>query len=425
MEGIAIPVSTDGQQLVYPSDNEAGVDNRRLTAEVSYDQELLTFQDAVEHVLDAFDVPRDSRNHRLAIRAVLKAHRMLPTFHPWPYYRRPLVINVVAPYSTGTIAFDFTGGTYERLITLSSGTFPTWAGFGVIRIADVYYPVQQRIDSTRITLDSRRCPSADLAAGTSYSIFRDRYPLPLDFRRHDRVFEAGTNRELFIVDPGLAAAQMFRSGGNSSPYLACIVEDENFQGGLALMVSPSVSAATSLQFLYERKMRPLVTEKYETGTVTITVDSATVTGSGTAWSEKHIGCLLRVSPNTTAPTPIAGSITATDPNPAAYTRIVTGVSAATTLLVDETMGETASGRAYTISDPVDVTDLMIDVFVRLAELEYAKLSGREDTPLRNAYFASALEIARDAARHSTAIQQGTLSGDEGYSLIGTVDVTPE
>ena len=44
-----MPVTTDGQQLVYPSDNEAGVDNRRLAAEVIYDQELFTFQDAVEH----------------------------------------------------------------------------------------------------------------------------------------------------------------------------------------------------------------------------------------------------------------------------------------------------------------------------------------------------------------------------------------
>ena len=418
-----MPITTDGQQLVYPSDNEAGVDNRRLTAEVIYDQELFTFQDAVEHVCDVYAVPRDSRNHRLAIRAVLKAHRMLPTFHQWPYYRRPLVINVVAPYSTGTIAFDFTGGIYERLITLSSGTFPTWAGFGVIRIANVDYPVAQRIDDTRITLDSRRCPSADLAASTAYSIFRDRYPLPLDFRRHDRIFEAGTDRELCIVDAGLAAAHTFRSGGNSSPGLACIIEDENFQGGLALLVSPSVSSATSLQFLYERKMRPLNTEVYETGTLSITEDSATVTGSGTAWTEKHIGALLRISANATdAPTPIAGSITVTEPNPAAYTRMILGVTAATTILVDETLGETASGRKYTISDPVDINDMLIDVFQRLSELEFAKLSGREDVAERSQYFLSALMIAQDSARHSTAIQSGMLTGDEGYSLIGSVDV---
>lgn len=420
-----MPVTTDGQQLVYPSDNEAGVDNRRLTAEVSYDQELFTFQDAVEHVLDVYDCPRDERNHRLAIRAIIKAHRMLPTFHQWPYYRRPLVINVVAPYSTGTIAFDFTGGIYERLITLSSGTFPTWAGFGVIRIDDVDYPVAQRIDGTRITLDSRRCPSADVAAGTAYSIFRDRYPLPLDFRRHDRIFEAGTNRELCIVDPGLAAAHTVRTSGNSNAILACIIEDENFQGGLCLMISPKGSTATSLEFLYERKMRPLNTELYETGTLSITEDSATVTGSGTAWAEKHIGCLLRISPNATdAPTPLAGSITGTEPNPAAYTRMILGVTSATTILVDETLGETASGRKYTISDPIDVNDLLLDVFQRLAELEYAKLSGREDVAERNQYFMSALMIAQDSARHSTAIQQGTLSGDEGYSLIGSIDVVP-
>lgn len=419
-----MPVTTDGQQLVYPSDTEAGVDNRRLTAEVIYDQDILTLQDAVEAVLDAFDVPRDTRNHRLALRGVLKAHKMLPTLHSWNYYLRPLVINTVAAYSTGTIAFDFTGGIYERLITLSSGTFPTWAGFGVIRIADVDYPVQQRIDATRITLDSRRCPAGDLASGTAYLIYRDRYALPLDFRRHERIFEAGTNREICIVDPGSAAAHTLRSGGTSSPAVACIVEDENFQGGLALQVSPAVNAATSLEFLYERKMRPLLTEKYDTGTVSITEDSATITGSGTAWTERMIGTLIRISPNTDPPTPVAGSIVSTEPNVAAYTRMVLGVTSATTILVDETLGETASGRAYTLSDPIDVTDLMIDAFLRMAELEYAKLSGREDVGERNAYFIGALEIARNAMRSSAAIQQGTLMGDEGYSLVGSVDVTP-
>lgn len=420
-----MPVTTDGQQLVYPSDTEAGVDNRRLTAEVIYDQEILTFQDAVESILDAFDVPRDDRNHRLAIRAVLKAHKMFPTLHSWSYYRRPLVINTVAAYSTGTLAFDFTGGTYERLITLSGtgASFPTWAGFGVIRIDSVDYPVMQRVDSTRITLDSRRCPSADLAAGTAYTLYRDRYALPLDFRRHDRIFEAGTNRELCIADAGSAAANTLLAGGTSSPAVACIIEDENFQGGLALMISPAVNSATKLQFLYERKMRPLLTEKYETGTITIVADSATITGSGTAWTERMIGTLIRVSPNSSPPTPVAGSIAATEPNVASYTRMVLGVSSATALLVDETLGESASGRAYTLSDPIDVTDLMIDAFLRMAELEYAKLSGREDVAERNAYFIGALEIARNAMRSSSVIQTGTLTGDEGYSYMGSVNVT--
>lgn len=419
-----MPITTDGQQLVYPSETEAGVDHRRLSANVSYAQELLTFQDAVEHVCDVFDVPRDSRNQRLAIKAVVKAQRMLPTLHAWPYYRRPLVIQTVAAYVTGTIAYDYTGGLYERLVTLSSGTWPAWAGFGVLRISGVDYPVLQRVSDTRLTLDTRRCPAEDVAAGTAYTIFRNRYPLPLDFRRHDRIIQAGTNRELSIVDAGVAAANTMFSGGTSEPYLACIVEDENYQGGLALMVSPAVNSATSLSFLYERKMRPLVTEKYDTGTLTIVEDSATVAGVGTTFTDAMIGAVLRVSVDGNPPTPIEGSIASAEPNPAAYTRIVMGVNSATELLVDETLGESATARAFTISDPVDVTDLMMDVFLRMAELEYAKLSGREDVGERNAYFIGALEIARNAARSSTVIQQGTLTGDEGYSLIGSVDVTP-
>lgn len=419
-----MPVTSDGQQIVYPSDAEAGVDYRRLAAENIYEQEVWTFSDAVEHVLDVFDVPRDARNSRIAMRAVLKASRNLPTLHDWPCYRRLLVVNTVAAYSTGTIAFDFTGGTYERMVTLTTGTWPTWAGFGNLRVSGVDYPVLQRVSDTVLTLDTRRCPGADVAAGTAYTVYRNKYPLPNDFRRSDRIIETSTRRELAVVSAGLAQVSNVMSGGTSNPFVSCIVEDENYLSGFALMLAPAINSANSVSFLYQRKMRPLVTQLYDTGTVAITADSASVTGTGTAFTERMIGAILRVSPNADAPTPLVGSIASTEPNPATYQRVIMGVSDGTTLLVDETLGESASGRAFTISDPVDVTDLMIDAFLRLAELEFARLSGREDVLERNQSFIGQLEIAREGVRSTTAIQQGTVTGDEGYSLIGAVDVTP-
>lgn len=419
-----MPTTTDGQGLVFPSDASAGLDTRRLAANVSYEQELFTFQDAVEHVLDVFEIPRDARNTRMATRAVLKAHRVLPTLHTWPYYQRQCVVQTVAPYSTGTVSFDLTGGAYECLVTLASGTWPDWAGYGTLKLVNVNYPVLQRIDDTRITLDSRRHPLADLTA-QAYTIFRARYPLPLDFRRRDRVFDPISLRELSAVGGGEANAMSVLLRGYGSPYQTTIVEDERHLGGLALQLNPSQNQASTFAFLYERSPRPLVTQKYATGTITTTLDSAAITGSGTAWTSAMIGSILRISADETEPQGVVGSIETTDLNPFAYQRVVMSVTSATALAVDQTIPEAASGRGYTLSDPVDVQFVsMLDVFLRFAEAEFARLTSREDVMKRQQWAQAQLDIARDAVRSSTSIQSANISDMEyGYGMIGSVSPT--
>lgn len=421
-----VPLTFDSEGLVYPSDVEAGQDQLRLSANVSYATQMWTFQDAVEHVLDTFDLPRDVRAQRLAKRAVLYAHRMFPSLHQWPYYRRLLTINTLAPYATGTIDFDYGGGAYERQVTLSDGTWPSWSGFGVLRLENIDYPVLQRVSGTVITLSNNRSPADDLSA-ESFVLYRSHYPLPVDFRRHDRIIDQRTNRELCISNPGNTTALNLRQRGLSTPYMASIVEDERHIGGLALQIATAPSAVQTHSFLYERQPRPLNTEKYATGTVEIAEDSAVVLGTGTAFSSLMIGSVLRISADDTLPSSPIGSVGSDSENPAAYTRIIMGVEDATTLAVDQTLGEDAAGRAFTVSDPVDVhVQSMLDGFLRCCEWEFARMSGRKDSGERMAQFFAQLDLCRDAVRHSTAIQGANPMDDEvGYSLIGSVNVRPD
>jgi hypothetical protein len=419
-----MPTTIDGDAVFVPVLTQVDNEERRLAPPISLEQEVWTYQDAVEHILDVFDVPRDARSHRLARQAVLESYHDLPNLHEWPCYRRPHMIQLVAPYNTGTVTYDATGGAYERLLTLSGGTWPEWARFGVIRINTVDYPIQERIDNTRLTLDLRRSPKTDLST-VAFTLYRTKYPLPLDFRRRGRVIDPVSRREMTARDPDtvMVASVVFR--GYGTPFETTVVEDEHYLGGLALQFNPPTTAARTHVFLYDRMPKPLRTEAYSTGSIEIASGSASVIGTGTGFTSKMIGAVLRISNDSQTPTSIVGDISSTDIRDPAWTRIVTSVPSATELTVDSALDQNASSLGFTLSDPLDFhIESMLTAFWRLCELRYARLVGRDDVLQRQLAFNQQLDVARDAVRHSFGVETANPMFDDGYSLIGSVNVRP-
>lgn len=85
---------------------------------------LWTYQDAVEWVLDAQNANETNTGaaQRLARKAVQEAYREIVNLHQWSYLEGRYQFVASAPYSTGTITYDHTGGANERMATLASGT---------------------------------------------------------------------------------------------------------------------------------------------------------------------------------------------------------------------------------------------------------------------------------------------------------------
>ena len=165
-------------------------DYRPQTA--AYDKEIVlwTYQDVVEHLLDFFRIGRSSnRDFRTARRAVDTAYRDMPYKHRWQYYDRQFGMLTEASQSTGTVAYDYTGGAYERELTLSGATWPTNIKHYKIAINDRSYRVEDKKSTTIITLEQSNNPGADIAAGATYSAYRESYPLPIDFRKIGRFFD--------------------------------------------------------------------------------------------------------------------------------------------------------------------------------------------------------------------------------------------
>lgn len=337
---------------------------------------LWTFQDFLQTLLDSIDVDRSGRSHRLAQQALIHAHRDLPFRHNWTYYNARFHLATEAKYTTGTIEYDHTGGSSERLVTLTGGTWPENARFGNIVVANQHYEVEQRIDGTHLTLSAENNPGVDIAASTAYAWYRDCYLLPIDFARMSQLFDPANVRELDDVTPSeyLQKARVWRTP--SVPYCYTLMQSRKHLGSLALFFGPAPESPVGYDAIYQRQPRELRTEKESTGVVG--VSGTAVTGVGTAFSQKHVGSVLRLSDNTQQePTPYWGGLSV-PLNPYAAQRIITSVASATSATIDAS-ATTDGNVKYTISDPIDIeAGAMMTAFQMLAEAHLSRLLKRED-----------------------------------------------
>lgn len=107
--------------------------------------------------------------------------------YKWSFFRPIKEITTTAPYTTGTITIA------SGVVTLSGGTFPSWAAVGVLKVDDEYYDVDTRNGDTQVTLEDT---SVTEASASSYELGRPEYDL-------DAAVEAIDWVE-FVYEPGQA-----------------------------------------------------------------------------------------------------------------------------------------------------------------------------------------------------------------------------
>jgi len=98
--------------------------------------------------------------------------RTVYTAHDWSFFKPIEDITTTAPYTTGTITV------VDGVVTLLTGTFPSWAAAGILKADDGYYSVASRDGDTQVTLDDT---SVDIDAGTTYELARPEIPMDAAF----------------------------------------------------------------------------------------------------------------------------------------------------------------------------------------------------------------------------------------------------
>ncbi len=328
---------------------------------------LWTYKDAIDHAVDYMGGATGKETERFARRAVQLAVNSFQGVRNWSYFNTTGRINLSASYSTGTIEYDHTGGSSERLVTLTSGTWPSWAADGSVVIADIPYAVSSRLSSTTLQLSVTLNPGDDVAAGTSYTIYRDGYTMPVDFGAAGELVHIGTASGPldFMPHSDLIDLQRIRVITGTPRYYS-FVGDPRRYGAIMIRLYPFPDVANTIAYSYRRQSRRLATDLYSTGTATITNGLTTLTGSGTTWNSQLVGCVIRfpIDASSPVPTGLAGA------NPFFVERTIAAYVSETSMTLDQDPQVSLAGVKYSISDPLDIEPgPMLTFFLREVEMQ--------------------------------------------------------
>lgn len=367
-----------------------------LTSNTPY----LTLWDAIDYTLDQVVAADQSpRSRRLALAAVRDAYTELPARRNWRYYYRSFTLATVASQTTGTVSYDFTGGTYERMLTLTSNTWPSDVVKYGLYISGVRYNIDSRKSSTVVTLRDGDCPTADIASGTSYIIARDTYELPDYVREVLYVHDVNApGRLLTCVEPSDILQEQRVMRTTSQPLMYAAYRSELNAGSIAIHFAPSPGTVRTYQYHAICWPQPLKVMEYSIGTVATTSSSSTVTGTGTTFTSDHEGCVIRFSStgNTSLPTDLQGEIDKNRLNPYAMQRIVRSKDSSTSLTLEQDADTTLTGSGYRISSRIDIEPgAMRNAFLRCCEARFAT-QDRKGAQEREARYERALMFAMAA-----------------------------
>jgi hypothetical protein len=383
---------------------------------------IITMQDVIDHLVDVAYGNVGDKGLRLFKRAARMGYRELREIHDWRYFLREFVVkfDTATEGTTGvTIAYDHTGGSSERLVTISGTTFPTWLAsyprHGRIDIAGDVFEVDQYLTTTTCTLREGINPGADVNSTTDWKLYRGTYPLDDDFGGMFDLVEQSNPCAHFYIEPEEWHAQerAFNIGGE--PFAWTVMADPDREGGFVIRVVGYPTSADLLSFIYRsRGTDPAIAgdeTKASAGTVELTSGSATVAGTSTTFDSTMVGAVLRVSSTATAPTGPEGT------NPFAEQGIIRAVASTTSLSLRKNASQSlAAGKAYVISSLLDCEPgAMLNALFMAAEYHLSALL-QEDTKIAGKR-ARFLEAVRLAMSQDSKLKMMRVSGQGyGYSM---------
>tara|TARA_R110000803_G_scaffold205530_4_gene272294 strand:+ start:15511 stop:16665 length:1155 start_codon:yes stop_codon:yes gene_type:complete len=364
----------------------------------------LTFRDAIDHLKSWANVQSASE---ISIRtAVASAYREVTQYRSWDYLNEHHRIPLVANYSTGTITYDHTGGSNEREVTLT-GVAPTWAATGSIRAGNVTSRIATRESSTVLTLDETLNFTKDVAALTTFSIFKYAYTLPADFQSCDVQYleDAWQMRH---VEPREFLYRLRNDDSTGKPYIWAITGDPRNRFRKILMVYPTVDTAETLDFYYHRRPRELRYSGHENRETvgTVTTSGATVTGVSTLMATGMSGSIIRFGDTAgQVPGPLHG------PYPYDQEQVLKTFTSTTSFTIESALTtDISTGVKYVISDPIDIDPAMTEAFLRCCEYQMGVNRKVKNVSQLKALYDMALSDAAGAANSSKVPR---FSGDGG------------
>ena len=255
---------------------------------------LTTFQEIKEHVFKGMGVDTEQVSADVESTVESRINQIQDDifFHkPWEWRKRKFFFTTRPPYSTGTVSI--TQG--SRTVTGSGTTWTDSMKLGYLKINNISYKIDKIVSTTSLKLKGA-FPQTTVSANAYEIVFPD-YSL--------------------------------------SPYISSILSLKIEHSEVSLKNENRILSTQGETGLPNEcaLISRLEENYYDTGSVTVTNASATVTGSGTSWGSDMEGRAFRV-------------------NEHSEPYIVRDVNSTTSITLDRAYkGETGSGKGYAI-DPV-------------------------------------------------------------------------
>ena len=212
----------------------------------------LTYFDLVESlIVSSYGGPQDAEQRDIRT-AVQRAYSEVTTIHEWSHYYQHGRIITQPQYQTGTVAYNSS----TRQLTLTGGTWPTWAESGSVSIGRAIAKVDTRVSNTVLTLDSTLTFASTLAAGQAYVLYQTDYALPADFRNMDEPSNEFNWWSGLYLKPD-EAMKLERVGNRSGrPWHWTVLKNPNGSGYILKLVGYPTAQET-LDFTYRRYPRQI------------------------------------------------------------------------------------------------------------------------------------------------------------------------
>jgi hypothetical protein len=349
--------------------------------------------------------------------AGIDALEELIQYHHWSYYRPVHRIELDAAYSTGTVTYvDST-----KVLT-TTGTWPSWAAKGRVKINNEVHIVKSRTSDTDIVLDDTICPNADISTATTYVIYRSKYPLPDDLRHIESVLVEDGAWATSQVDMSAIFERERWAANAGQPWAWAICPDPDTDDTYCLWIEPYPDTQEPIGFIYRRAPRAMKWTGTEplsqwSGFAATAADTTLTIGSGL--DSSMVGSIVRIGSSSLSsqnPTPTSGD------NPYVEEHKILTVSGNDITIDSPGLANAFTDSRVVITDPCDITRTMRLALQELAVYNIAKYHGGK------ANFGSAQHLIKVAIENDNRVLK---TAGQGFSIdrwahwkqFGTLDIT--
>lgn len=328
--------------------------------------------------------------------------------HDWPWYISNYTFKTDASVTTGTIAYN--AGT--RRFTLSGGTWPEWVVYGTIKVGTKFARVESYISSTVIEIEENTQFTSNIAAGTSYELYRTDYPLPEGVRKVSYMANDDNIKHLVNYRPPLEFSRSSARVG-VIPNIYTVMKDRRPGRGLNLCIWPYPRSSSTYRFPYMRAPSRVAVWS-TTGKASVVEGDTTITGINTDFDDNMLDAVFRLGRDgKNEPTESAGLY------PALQETMIQEVTSSTIATARDEFLYEKTGVTFVISSLIDIDIVtMRTVFERLCYVllgEKRVIPGRDQQSMQAAY----MRTLRDAKANSTPSSQITYAGQPGNRVAYT------